>query len=153
MGVFNQSFETLFPWTGALGCTVCFDPPPFLPVYLWTNVGLQRVPATTFWCLLSAAWPAPFHNLTPHWVRQPPPCHESSLPRLPVSTPRTGLDECLFFISLVIGLPYSSIFCRFWLFFVFKLLLSFFWLCEEGQCVYVHIHLGRRDFFFYLRYY
>ena len=47
--------------------------------------------------------------------------------RLPVSAPPpvppTGLDECFFFISLVVGLPYSSIFCQFWLFFVFKLLL------------------------------
>ena len=26
--------------------------------------------------------------------------------------------------------------------FVFKLLLSFFWLCKEAQCVYLHLHLG-----------
>ena len=26
--------------------------------------------------------------------------------------------------------------------FVFKLLLSFFWLCEEAQCVYLRLHLG-----------
>ena len=37
---------------------------------------------------------------------------------------------------------YNLIFCQFWLFFVFKLLLSFFWLCEEAQCVYLHLHLG-----------
>ena len=36
----------------------------------------------------------------------------------------------------------SSIFCQFWLFFVFKLLLSFFWLCEGAQCVYLCLHLG-----------
>ena len=29
-------------------------------------------------------------------------------------------------------------------FFVFKLLLSFFWLCEEAQCVYLHLHLGQK---------
>ena len=31
-----------------------------------------------------------------------------------------------------------------------NLLLSFFWLCEEAQCVYLHLHLGWRstDFFF-----
>ena len=28
--------------------------------------------------------------------------------------------------------------------FVFKLLLSFFWLCKEAQCVYLHLHLGRK---------
>ena len=44
----------------------------------------------------------------------------ATLPRvasawLPVSAPPTGLGECFFFISLVVRLPYSSIFCQFWL--------------------------------------
>ena len=74
----------------------------------------------------------------------------AALPRvlstwLPVSAPPTGLDEYFFFISLVVGLPYSSIFCQFWLFFVFKCLLSFFWLCKETQCIYPHLHLGRKS--------
>ena len=74
----------------------------------------------------------------------------AALPRvfstlLPISTPPTGLDECFFFISLVVGLLYSSIFCQFWLFFVFKMLLSFFWLCKEAQCVYLRLHLGRNS--------
>ena len=60
---------------------------------------------------------------------------ESSPPQLPVSAPPTGLDECFFFISLVVRLPYSSIFCQFWLYFVFKLLSSFLCLCEEAQYV------------------
>ena len=132
-GVFNQKFEALFPCTGALSCAVCFTPPPLLPVYLFTNVGPQSLPASTLWGLLAAAWPALLHNPPPRWVRQPPPCRESSPPGLPVSAPPTGLDECFFFISLVVGLPYSSIFCQFWLFFVFKLLLPFFCLCKEAQ--------------------
>ena len=136
-GFFNQRFESLFPCTGALGCTVCFAPPPFLPVSLCTNVGPQDLPATTLWGLLAVAWLAPFHNLPPRWVCQPPSCHESSPPWLPVSALPTSLDECFFFISLVVRLPYSLIFCQFWLVFVFKLLLSFFWLCEEAQCVYL----------------
>ena len=131
-----RGFEALFPCTGALGCEVCFAPPLFLPVYLCANVGLRG--------LLAAALPAPFHNPPPLWVCQPWPCHESSLPWLPVSTPPTGVDECFFFISLVVRLPYSLIFCQFWLFFVFKLLLSFFWLCEEAQCVYLRLHLGQK---------
>ena len=135
-GVFTQRFEALFPGAGALGCIVCFAPPPFLPVYLCTNVGPQGLPA--------AAWPAPLHNPIPHWVRQPRPCLESSPPLLPVSAPPTSVDECFFFISLVVGLLYSSIFCQFWLFFVFKLLLSFFWLCEEAQCVCLCLHLGQK---------
>ena len=117
-GVFNQRFEALFPRTGALGCVVCLTPPPFLPVYLCANGGPQG--------LLAAALPTPLHNLPPRWVLQLPPYRESSPPWLPISAPPTGLDECFFFISLVVGLPYSSIFCQFWLFFVFKLLLSFF---------------------------
>ena len=79
-----------------------------------------------------------------HWVLQLPPCHESCPPQLPVSAPPTGLDECFFFISLVIELPYSWIFCQFSLFFVFKL-LSFFWLCEETQCIYLRLHLGQKS--------
>ena len=125
MGVFNQRFEALFPRAGALGCAVCFASPPFLPVYLCVNVGPRGLPATTWWGLPAAAWPAPFHNPPPCWVRQLLPCHKSSPPQLPISTPPTGLDECFFFISLVVRLPYSLIFCQFWLFFVFKLLLSF----------------------------
>ena len=96
-GVFNQRFEALFPRAGALGWEVCLTPQVFLPVYLCVNVGL--------WGLLAAAWPALFHN--------PPPHRESSPPQLPVSAPPTGLNECFFFISLVVGLPYSSIFCQF----------------------------------------
>ena len=123
--VFNQWFEALFPHAGTLGCAVCHPAHQLLP----------RRPA--------AALPTPLHNPPPRWVHQPP-CRESSPPQLPVPAPPTGLDECFFFISLVVGLPYSSIFCRFWLFFVFKL-LSFFWLCEEAQCVYLRLHLGQKS--------
>ena len=125
-GVFSPWFEALFPYAGTLGCEVCH----------WVYQLLLGWPA--------AALPTPLHNLPPHWVHQPPPCHESSLPKLLISTPPAGLDECFFFISLVVGLPYSSIFCQFWLFFVFKLLLSFFCLHEEAQCVYLRLHLGRK---------
>ena len=38
-GVFNQRFEALFPRSGALAYAVCFTPPPFVSVYLCTNVG------------------------------------------------------------------------------------------------------------------
>ena len=31
-----------------------------------------------------------------------------------------------------------------WCFLFFKLLLCFFWLCEEAQCVYLHLHLGQK---------
>ena len=99
----------------------------------------QGPPATTLWGLLAAAWPALFHNPPPRWAGQPPPYLESSPPKLRVSAPSTGLDEYFLFISLVVGLPYSSIFCQFWLFFVLKLSLSFFWLWEEAQSTYASI--------------
>ena len=131
MGVFSQSFEALF---SCAGCMVCFTPPLFLPVYLCTNVGP--------WCLLTV--PLPVSQPTT-WLGPP----AATLPRvlvswLPSCAPPTGLEECFFFISLGVGLPCSSIFCQFWLFFVFKLLLSFFWLCEEVQCFYLCLHLGQK---------
>ena len=48
-----------------------------------------------------------------------------------------------FFNSLVVRLPYSSIFCQFWCFLFLNLLLSFFWLCREAQCIYLCLHLGQ----------
>ena len=101
--------------------------------------------------MLAVALPAPFHNPPPHWVHQQPPCLQSSPPLLPVTAPPTGLDECFFFISLVVRLPCSSIFCQFWLFFVLKLLLFFFWLCEEAQFVYLCLHLGQKLPFLFLK--
>ena len=56
------------------------------------NVGLQG--------LLVLGLPALF---VPHSASLiPPQPRESSPPRLPVSAPPTGLDECLFFIYLVL---------------------------------------------------
>ena len=60
-------------------------------------------------------------------ILQLPPCHGSSPPQLPYSPPPTSLEECFFFNSLVVGLPYNSIFWQ------FSLLLSSFWLCKESS--------------------
>ena len=54
-----------------------------------------------------------------HPVLQLLSCQESCPPLLPVCSPPTRLDECFFFNSLVVRLPYSSVFWQFW-FFVFK---------------------------------
>ena len=125
-GVFNQWFEALFPGAGTLGCAVCHRVHQLLP------------------CGPAADLPTRLHNPPPGWVHQLLPCPRVLSAHLPISTRPTGLDERFFFNSLVVGLPYSSIFCQFWLFFVFKLLLSFFWLCEEAQCVYLRLHLGQK---------
>ena len=102
MGVFNQRFEALFPGSGALGYQVCFTPPSFLLVYLCSNVGLRG--------LLVVALPAP---LIPQFAKSLDPAALSRVlgAGLSASAPPTGLDECFFFISFVVGLPYSSIFC------------------------------------------
>ena len=119
-GVFNHRFEALFPCAGALGCAVCFAPhhssqfinvrvwgcgvlpaalpapfsatlSPALSVYLCANVGPQG--------LLVVRLPAPF---IPHSASLSPATATRVLPTwVPVSTPPTSLDECLFFISLV----------------------------------------------------
>ena len=77
-------------------------------------------------------------------------CHLAMSPLcpgwLPISSPPTSLDECFFFNSLVVELPYSMILCQFWgLFFFFNLLLSFFWFCKKAQCI--HLHLPKTKFF------
>ena len=63
-----------------------------LSVYLCVNVGPQGLLVVRLPALLSHTLPVS----VPPWQR------ESSPPRLPVSAPPTGLDECLFFISLVL---------------------------------------------------
>ena len=78
-------------WSPGLRGLSCF---PVVPVYLHANAGLPHLPATVLPQVLHA------------W--------------LPISAPPTHLDECFFFNSLGVGLPYSSIFWQFWLFFVFK---------------------------------
>ena len=115
----------------------------FPALELWVAWSLS-LPRHSSWFIYARMWGLRVCQSPPCGVHQPPPCHESSLPRLPLSAPPTSLDECFFFISLVVRLSYSSIFCQFWLLFVFKLLLSFFWLCKETQCVYLCLHVGRK---------
>ena len=101
-----RGFEALFPCTGTLDCVVCPAPQLFLPVYLYWNVELP--------CPQAAALPRVLYT------------------RLPVSAPPMGLDECFFFNSLVVGLPYSLILCQFWLFFVFKFVVFLLLLVSAG---------------------
>ena len=63
-GVFNQRFEALLP-PGTLGCAVCHQVHQLLP--RWPAVAL----------------PTLLQNLPPRWVRQLPPCLESSPPSCP----------------------------------------------------------------------
>ena len=152
-GVFIQRFEALFP-------------PTLEPWVAW-SASLPRCSSGLSMHTCGAIESASHHLVGSACCSLACPVPQSStslglpatLSRV-LSTPAAHLcpsyqsDECCFFISLVVGLPYSSIFCQFWLFFVFKLLLSFFWLCEEAQCVYLCLHLGQTlhiAFFFNLQ--
>ena len=117
-----RDFEALFPGTGSLA--VCLAPQLF---FLVIYMQMLECPVSSL-CLTCPSPPAAA-------------CHQSSPPQLLISAPPTILGECFFFNSLVLGLPYSSIFCQFWLFLFLKL-LSFFWLWEESQCVCLCLHLG-----------
>ena len=97
----------------------------------------ESFPSCSFWFIHMQMWD--------HLVHQLQPCHESYPIWLPVSTPPTSLDECFFFDSLVVRLPYSLIFLTVLVFFVLNLLLAFFWLCEEAQCIYLCLHLGQKS--------
>ena len=71
-------------------------------------------------------------------VLQLPPCHASSPTQLPVrSSYHPGW--CFVFNSLVVRLPYSSIFWHFWLFCFLNWLLSFFWLYKEAKHIYLYL--------------
>ena len=66
-GFFSQRFRGFISPSGTLDYAVCLAPQLFLPVYPHTNVD----------CIVC--------QLPPHPVHQPLPCHESSLPWLPIS--------------------------------------------------------------------
>ena len=95
--------------------------PTLEPWVLW-SVSLRRC-SSGFIC--TQIWDRP--------VCQLPPCCVPSPLRLPISTPPTGLNECVFFISLVIRLPYSSNSWQFWLLFVFKSVVVFLLVVRGGK--------------------
>ena len=76
-----RGFEALFPCARTLVCTV------------------SVLPCCSSQFFHTRIWDRP--------ICQPPPCCASCLP---VFAPPANLDECFFFNSLFVGLPYSSIF-------------------------------------------
>ena len=113
--LYVPELEPWVAWSASLP-TVCL-------VYLCANVGPLG--------LLAAVLPAQSHKPPLSWVCQRLPCHESSGPAACV---RPSYQSGWMFLLYLLGCRTSIhlIFCQFWLFFVFKLLLSFFWLCEEA---------------------
>ena len=122
-GVFNQSFEALFPHTGTLGCAVCLVSQLFLPICLHANVGLPSLQSVTWLSLPAATLPVP--------VLQPLPCCESSLPGCP-SPPLLpvwmNVSSLTPWLSDFHAIRFSvSSDC-----FLFLNLLSFFWSFKEA---------------------
>ena len=92
------------------------------------------LPSCSFWLIRTQMWD--------HLLCQPPTCPKSSLPRLPISIPPTGLDECFLFNSLVVRLQYSLICRKFWLFFVFKCVVVLLLVVRWGTVYLPMPHLG-----------
>ena len=117
-GVFSQRFEALFTCAGALGCVVCLAPELFLP-------GLSARECRTAWS-------------TSHCLATSPLCLAARL------HPPTSLDVSSLppWLSDFHTVRFSG---RSGCFLFLNLLLSFFWLCEEAQCVYLHLYLGQKS--------
>ena len=95
------------------------------------------LPSCSFWFICTQMWDCP-PAATLLCILAPPSIPH---PRLPFPVPPTYLDACFLFNSLVFGLAYSS---TFWQFQFLNLLLSFFWLCEEAQCISLCFRLGQK---------
>ena len=96
-----RGFEALFPHTGTL-------------------VWCVSLPTCSSWFIRTQMWDHTVCQLPPCPVLQLLPCQESSPPSWPSLPLLPVWMNVSSFNSLVVGLPYSSIVCQFWLFFVFK---------------------------------
>ena len=113
--VLVKGFEAFFPHNGTLGSGVHLAPQLFLLAYLHANVGSPTPPAVA--------------------LTGPPATVllESSPTQVPVSTPPASLDECSFFNSLVVELPYSLIFWQSGYLFVFICAVVFLLVVRGGK--------------------
>ena len=110
------------------------------------------------WCVSLPSCSSQFilTQMWDHLLCQPLPCPPWSsschlavsplLPRLHVAALPAGLDECFFFNSLVVRLPYKSIFCQLWLFFVFKFVVVLLRFFEEENCIFLCLYLGQKSY-------
>ena len=130
-----------------MGRAACLTPQLFLPVYLHTNVGLLAPPATVLPDLPAVASPGLPAAVLPTPVLQLPPCCESCPPWLPVSAHLTGLgiSSLTSWLSDFIQFDFLAGLV-FWLFFVFRFVVVFFWLCKEAQCMYASRFPSRQNF-------
>ena len=154
----NRALLVMIPrWVGLCAFQDCVGLPTNSPVRL--GVSPAATTPTGFYCQRFCGFISPHWNpglqsqsrspVVPPGLsackcgtgHQPPPCpifqplsrQEIAPPWLPISTPPTHLDECFFFNSLVVGLPYSLIFWQFWLFFAFKFSVVLFLVVQGGK--------------------
>ena len=107
-GVFNQRFKALFPPSWSPGLRSLLRSPAAPPGLSICECGTSGSASGHAACPIRSTICQSLGSAQQY---------KSSPPQLPVSAaPPTGLDECFFFISLVVGLSCGSIFCQFWLF-------------------------------------
>ena len=131
-GVCTQKIEALFPRARVLGCAIYLVLMFFLPVYLHANMG---PPSLQF-----AALPGPSAATLPtSHCPAASPLHPGcpSPPLLLVWMNVSSLSPWFLDFHTVRFSVSSGCFL------FLNLLLSFFWLCEEAQCVYLYLHLGQ----------
>ena len=132
-----RGFEVLFPCAGTLGSVVC-------------------VPSCSFRFICTRMWDCPPCQPPPCQVRQLLPCCLSSLPVESSQPSCSSLPFLLVWMNVYSLTPWLSEFhtvqfsvssdC----FLFLNLLSSFFWLCEEAQYIYIHVHLGRKSVLFFI---
>ena len=136
MGVFNQSFEALFPCAGALGCTVCFAPPTIPPGLSMHECGAKGSASCRTVC------PIPQSTT----LLGPPATTLLKVSSAPTAHLHPSYWYGGMFLLYLLGCQTSIQFdfLSVLVVIVFKLLLSFFWLCEEAQHVYLCLHIGQK---------
>ena len=122
--VLRLYFPALEPW-GAQSLSLPSGSSQFIHRQMWDHLLRQPPP------------PAPVLKL--------PPCHVSTPPQLPsppilvvwVNVPSLTPWLSDFYTVLFSGSSDCFLFSN--------LLLSFFWLCKEVQCIYLHFHFGQES--------
>ena len=120
-----------------------FISPVLKPWAMWSGLGLGlRPPKVSLPIFIPHSWmwdhlfnqlptrPPCHHHLA---TTATPPPHHILFSQLPISAPPTLLDEHCFFNSLVVGLPYSSIFWQFWVFFVLRLVVNLLMIVQGNK--------------------
>ena len=122
-----RGFEVFFPCAGTLDCTICLAPQLFFPGYQHANVGLPGLPAAMSPIQSSSHCLATAHPFCPGCP---------SRPLLAIWMNVSSTPWLLDFHTVQFSGSSGYLFLN--------LLLSFFRVCEEAKCIYLHLHLSRK---------